>query len=376
MKFNKLFVFALPLIMGLTSCGGGASTSSKTSAKSSKPAASSTSRAPAKTFSMSTVDLTKDANGKVGAIVKGSVSNYTADEMKFAFGLKHVEVTGVDTKTDWVVGSATPADADYKVAPVVAANGSFEVTFDLSAITTLEAGAYEIYAGIKGQYTNLMELFAGTNGGEGAMFGGTKVTGAGFKMYIRSDVNALILDKAAPMALTEAFFEEGETDHKPYLFIGGEMNVDAATFNTYKPFLQFQTNGNNNAIGRVTGDGAGQSWYFYRQDVEGTPGSNKWTSTKDADGKEVETGRVSVEVRGNKGYVKCDLSEMLLGGFNTHLNVESKTQADCKMDADIDTTNSPKVIGSRKYSVYSDTSAGADDASKYWGNLAVIINNA
>lgn len=370
MKLKKFaMLLSLPLVLGLASCGGpeagsgeasGSASAAKTSAAAtSKSSAPKTSIPPKPSVSISTLGIEKGTDNKAYVVVTGTHKNYTdTSTIKFAFGLQHKSVNNVDTSTDWAVGSESPADADYKYVPTFGENGALTVKFELDSLTGITKGAYAIYAGIKGAYTDLTSSLGGDpNQGEENHYTGGKVADTTHKLkyYLRSDVSALIADDLPPVSLSEARVEKGEDDH-PYVYIGGELGVTTEEFLAFKPYVNFQNNGSAGAIG----GGAGQAWSNTRMDV-----SNN-----------AETGLVTVVVEGTKGFVKIDVSSLGNGGYNTHLNFTAKTQADAKMDAAIDTTASPVTIGAHTYAFYADPTADSSDGAKYWGNLALIVADA
>ena len=370
MKLKKFaMVLSLPLVLGLASCGGpeagsgeasGSASVAKTSAAAtSKSSAPKTSIPPKPSVTISTLDLEKGTDNKAYIVLTGSHKNFTdTSTIKFAFGLQHKSVQSVDTSTEWVVGSESPADADYKYSPTLGENGALTIKFELNSITNITKGAYSVYAGIKGSYTDLTESLGGDpNQGQENHYGGAKVgdTDHKLKYYLRGDVNALIADDLPPVSLSEARVEKGEDDH-PYVYIGGELGVTTEEFLAFKPYVNFQNNGSSGAIG----GGAGRAWSNTRMDVANN----------------AETGLVTVVVEGTKGFVKIDVSSLSNGGYNTHLNFTAKTQADAKMDAAIDTTASPVTIGAHTYAFYADPTASSSDGAKYWGNLALIVADA
>lgn len=369
MKLKKVaMLLSLPLVLGLASCGGeGGESAASGSAKASGSKAASTSKSvapktsipPKPSVTISTLGIEKGTDNKAYVVVTGTHKNYTdTSTIKFAFGLQHKSVNNVDTSTDWAVGSESPADADYKYAPTFGENGALTVKFELDSLTGITKGAYAIYAGIKGAYTDLTSSLGGDpNQGEENHYTGGKVADTTHKLkyYLRSDVSALIADDLPPVSLSEARVEKGEDDH-PYVYIGGELGVTTEEFLAFKPYVNFQNNGSQGAIG----GGAGQAWSNTRMDV--------------ASGE--ETGLVTVVVDGTKGYVKIDVSSLGNGGYNTHLNFTAKTQADAKMDAAINTVDTPVTIGAHTYAFFADPTASSGDGSKYWGNLALIVADA
>ncbi|MCR5692492.1 MAG: hypothetical protein K6G74_00760 [Bacilli bacterium] len=367
MKLKKLsMLLSLPLVLGMASCGGPgegeeSGSQAKGSTTSSKSVAPRTSVPPRPTVSISSLGIENGTDNKAYVVVTGTHKNFTdTSTIKFAFGLQHKSVQNVDTSTDWAVGTASPADADYKYIPTFGENGALTVKFELDGLQGITKGAYSIYAGIKGAYNDLTAALGGDpNQGEENHYTGGKVgdTAHRLKYYLRPDVSALIADDLPPVSLTEVRVEKGEDDH-PYVYIGGELiqGVTSEEFLTFKPYVNFQNNGSSGAIG----GGAGQAWSNTRMDVANNE----------------ETGLVTVVVDGTKGYVKIDVSSLGSGGYNTHLNFTAKTQADAKMDVAINTVDTPVTIGAHTYAFYCDPTASSADGSKYWGNLALIIADA
>ena len=54
---------------------------------------------------------------------------------------------------EWLVGSAEPAAADYKYAPIVS-DGEFEVSIPMAEVVFVK-GAYEVYVGPQGHYAKV-----------------------------------------------------------------------------------------------------------------------------------------------------------------------------------------------------------------------------
>lgn len=354
MKLNKLLVLALPFVLGLTSCGGAEEVASSSAKPSSKPTSSATSRAPVKSFSVTGLDMEKGADGKAYIVASGTMKNFEAADQKIAFGIVHVEQEGIDDGTGgWVYGKASPTDTDYNVTPVVdATSGAFTAKFDMSALTTMTEGAYHVYVGVKGFYSDITEAMAPTTqNNDDSPLGGTKAASNGLKYYFRGDIYSLIADKLPPVTIEEVFFRE--VDSKPMVFIGGTLGVSEDVFKAYQPYFELECNGNSGCVGYQTASGKAQNWSKERLDTT--------------------EGAVTCVIENGKGYMRADLSTMKVGGFNTHLNFLAKTSADAKMDVALDTTGTPTVIGTKAYSAWADPTASASDATKYWGNLAIII---
>lgn len=375
MKLKKVaLMLALPMVLGLASCGGetpaesskpaGSSTPASSSAPKSSSSKSETSKAPVAQSEITEMDI-KGENGKAYIVVKGTYKNIAEADQKLAFGIAHKSVTDVDTgEGGWIYGAETPAATDYNVAPVVdAAKGTFEAKLEVSALTTLAAGGYSVWAGMKGFYADITDQMKATNSSANdSTLGGGKANGGGYKFYFRGDVAALIMDKLPPVTLEECFFRGEDVDGvtHAYAFIGGTLGVDAATFTAYTPFVNLQCNGNSGCVGYQTASGKASNWSNTRMD---------WAN-------DAESGLVTCVVEGTKGYVKVDLTDVKIGGFNTHLNVVEKKQADCKMDAAINTVETPTLIAGRNYAAFCDPTAAASDGDHYWGNLAIIISPA
>ena len=350
--------------MGLASCTNSepaTSTKPGSSATTSKPTGSkassttSVSRAPVKSFEVSSLDMETAADGKVYIVAGGTMKNIEAADQKIAFGLVHVEQTDIDDGAGgWAYGKASPEAADYNVTPVVDEKGAWTAKLDMSALTTMTKGAYHVYVGAKGFYSDITEqMKPTTSAADDSPLGGTKATAGTLKYYFRGDIYSLIADQLAPVVLNEVLFEE--VDSKAYVLIGGALRegVTAETFQAYAPFFNLQCNGNQGCVGYQTASGKASNWSNTRID-------------------ETE-GAVQCIVRDGKGYMKADITSVAYGGFNTHLNFYEKKSADAKMDGAIDTTETPVTIGTKKYSAWCDPTASASDGNHYWGNLAIII---
>lgn len=285
------------------------------------------------------IDLVSE-NNKTMVKITGSMEHVKAANRNFAFALAHKKVDSVDAGDGgFIVGSETPAAEDYKYAPTVKADGSFEVKVDVSEMT-LTAGAYSVYAGPTGFYKDVTATLRGQSNGsaEGSQIGGTKAKSNGYKLYFRDDVNALIADELPPVELVEAFYEAGTGDDagKTYVLIGGELGCTEAEFKAYTPFVQFQN-------------------------------TSTWSNTR----LDNQPGKVELVVRGTKGYVKVDVSTLAPGNYNTHLNIKANTQADCKMDATLDTKETPFYNDGKDWAVYSNPVA--TQQAEFWGNLGLVI---
>ena len=316
------------------------SSSEEAPKSSSTPAPSSSSEAEAATVTFDGIDMITESN-KAMIKITGKMEGLAEANRKMALSITHAASEGIDDGTGgYILGSETPAAADYKYAPTVAADGTFTLKVDVSAVP-FTPGAYKVFAGPQGHYVDVTNTLTG-NSSENNQFGGGKAKTSTQRLYFRADIKLLMADQLPPVALTEALIEEGtgEDAGKVFILIGGELSISAADFEAKDPFMQFQV--------------VGGSWTTTRMDTQ--------------------EGVVSCIVRENKGYVKVDITALGENNYNTHLNVDAKTQADCKMENNLNTKNKPVVIGNKAYSVYCNT-AGTDQA-EFWGNLALIITHA
>ena len=129
----------------------------KPSSEDPKPSSSEEPPAPDAAMAATGIDILGEGD-KVYAKINGTISGFAnADAVKMAFGLKAEE------GTDYIYGSATPADADYNLVPTVDANaGTFELKVDLSAVQWV-GGTYTAMVGPKGFY-NAVPSTGGTYG--------------------------------------------------------------------------------------------------------------------------------------------------------------------------------------------------------------------
>lgn len=296
-----------------------------TPAGSSTPAASS--EAVQGNVAFSGIDIVEEG-GKAYAKLTGTISDFAnADAMKMAFGLVSGET--------YIMGSATPAAADYKYAPVVT-NGAFELKVDLSG-ATLAQGDYTVMCGPKGHYASV--------GGQqsGMTFGTGKAVANGFRFSVRSHNGAIALDELPPIAMTISRLEvEGD---KIYHIVGGQLNTSKMTqaaFEALTPLMVYETT--------VSG------WHQYKSNTTGA----ELTTT------------VSVDAQGN-ALIKTDITSLPNDKYNIKVNLDNTvTQyADTKMDVVIDTSANPVIFGGHEYVCYADSSKSAKD--DIYGNCGLII---
>ena len=389
MKLNKFaMLIGLPLVLGLASCTpettsseSGKSGASGTAARTSTSSAPRTSLPPRPTTTFESLDLEKGNDGKISAVIKGTIKNYdNADAMKFAFGLSYDETTETpttvdseteegsvvqvsstisSTETKWLVGKETPAATDFTIAPVVdAATNKFTVTVALTGTTGMKAGSYSIWAGPSNAYCEIpaSDVLGGSSqDGSDSYLGTASLAGSDYRYYFRQDQNKLIVEELPPLSLNEAYVadEEGVA----YIYIGGALNeakLTEAAFLALDPWLSFQQSGSTIGIADELG-------------LSSVSGNWRETSV-------TPTMVVKTEGGVKKGYVKADISALAEGNYNTHMNLAEKKQANCTMDEAINHTANPVTVGTMKYYVWADPTAG-QDGTKFYGCLGLMIRD-
>lgn len=367
MKKTKLFaMISTILAMGLVACGPTAEPS-KTPSSDEPPASTSapapdTSSAPAPStpstpapssstgpssssttpveegeMAVNALDVIKESD-KVLLKIGGTYSGYAnANAMKMAFGLLDA-IPAQGQTAQWLVGSATPADADYKYVPTIDATaGTFELKIDVTVVTEIKAGVYTIYVGAKGAYA-AVEVSSITGMGTG------KEILSGYRWYIRSDKAALAMDELPPIELTISRIEV-EGDHV-YHLIGGALNttkLPKADFLAKHPYMQYEAT----TIG-------------WKQNILGS-------STK--------TDLVSVLVDENdNALIKTDITSLPANGYNIKINLSEDKDADTKMDAIIDGRENPVPFGMYDYAVYADSTKNAKE--DLYGNCGLFITES
>ena len=363
MKKTKLFaMMSTILAMGLVACNGPKSSESKTPASTSASTPASTQTAapttstptsnptstPASTTStpttsapaeeaqmaVSAIDVVTESN-KVYLKISGTISGYAnADAMKMAFGLLDAQ-PAQGAEAEWLVGSETPADADYKLAPTVN-NGAFELKVDVSTITNVKAGMFTIYVGAKGTYAAVPASGITMGSGKGIL--------NGYRWYIRGDKGALAMDELPPLGLTESFVkvENGAVYH----YIGGALNttkLPEADFLAKHPYVQYE---------------ACVNW---KQNILGS--SEK-------------TDLVTTVVQDGKAYIKTNITDLPNETYNIKFNLAEDKDADIKMDEVIDKRDeSDQVIfNGHAYAVYADFNK--TEKADIYGNCGLYISHA
>ena len=235
---KKSISFGITLLaLLLTACGGKGSqqpaSSSTTPDSSSEPASSvnsskesSKSKAPVKSISVSSISLGNEGE-KAYITVRGTQTNYTADDFKWAWGLKDQETN------KFADGKEKPEASDFKVATFNESN-EFTVKYCLTDIQGISAGKlYRIYGGTPESYDDIP--FASN------MFGANDATR---KYYLRQDENnsltfeniqPLTYDKALIVEVSESDLPNGVTQAGAYLKFGGKntKNITMETINSW-----------------------------------------------------------------------------------------------------------------------------------------------
>lgn len=316
-----------------------APSSSSTPAPSSSTGPSSSSTAPVVDGQMAVnaLDVIKESD-KVLLKIGGTYSGYAnADAMKMAFGLLDA-IPAQGQTAQWLVGSATPADADYKYVPTIDATaGTFELKIDVTVVTEIKAGVYTIYVGAKGAYA-AVEVSSITSMGTG------KEILSGYRWYIRSDKAALAMDELPPIELTISRIEV-EGDHV-YHLIGGALNtakLPKADFLAKHPYMQYEAT----TVG-------------WKQNVLGS-------STK------TDLVTVLVDEQEN-ALIKTDITSLPANGYNIKINLSEDKDADTKMDAIIDGRDNPVPFGMYDYAVYADSTKNAKE--DLYGNCGLFITES
>ena len=322
------------------SSSSAAASSSSAAASSSSAAGGDSSQAQQGEMAVTAIDVvTEDA--KVYLKISGTISGFAnADAMKMAFGLLD-SAPAQGTTAEWLIGSAQPADADYTLVPTVNATaGTFELKVDVSIVTGVKAGVFNIYVGPKGAYAAVSS--------QGVTMGSGKGVSGGFRWYIRGDKGALAMDELPPLALTESFVKvEGEGENAAvYHYVGGELNTAAlpeAEFLAKHPYVQYEACGN------------------YKTNVLGS-------STK--------TDLVTTVVEDGKAYIKTNITALPNDAYNVKFNLVEDKDADIKMDRVIDNRDeSDQVIfNGHAYACYADSNKS--DKSDIYGNCGIYISHA
>ena len=338
-------LMAVLLTMTLIACGNNNKQSveskepeatSSEQAPSSKPATSSSpkessSKGPVKSVTDLSISLGNE-NSKAYITVRGTQSNYTADDFKWAWGLKAEDGTFDD-------GKSNPADADFTKA-TFDSNNAFTVKYCLTDIATMRAGViYTIYGGTPESY-GAIQFASNQFGANDGMR----------KYYLRSDKdNALIFDsiqpvtysKASVVEVKEADLPEGVTQTGAYLKLGGTNSKNL----TMEMVEEWHKAGNiAGDFQRVIGDGYS---VHSHADTE-----RFW------------------KIEGNEFYIYLYVGFIAEGeGWMLHLDLvggSSNAGAGTSVTFNGET---PYIIDGAMYKIYSDSNKGGEE--NYWGCVGV-----
>lgn len=331
MKKQFTFVVTLLSTFLLVACGAGNTTASSSTKKSgTSSSSSSTSRGPIKNVSNLEISL-GNSGDKAYITVTGTQNNYTADEFKWAWGLKASNGNFDD-------GKANPAAEDFQPA-TFDANNAFTVRYCLTDIQTIRAGTlYRIYGGTPETYGDIAF--------QSNMFGANDATR---KYYLRVDesnslvfenVQPLTYDRASIVELAQADLPDGVTQTGAYLKFGGNnsKNLTVDTINEWHTACN------------IAGD-------FQRINPS-------WDTHAHVDAERFWT------IEGNYVYFYLYVGFIQPGeGWMTHFDLVS---GNAGAGLQLSTTiwgETAYEIGGQTYRIYADTSKGSEE--NYWGCVGV-----
>ena len=336
MKKHLSFGMIMLLTMVLAACGGSTasnqtSSSSSKESISSKSSKSSTSKAPTKKVEDLSISLGNDGD-KAYITVRGKQVNYTAEEFKWAWGLKEQD------SSKFGDGKAIPEASDFQ--PVsFNDNNEFTVRYCLTDITTITAGTlYRIYGGTPETYGDIP--FASN------MFGAND---ASRKYYLRQDQdNSLVYENIQPLTYTKASvveivegdLPEGVVNAGAYLKFGG-VNSKGLTIEMIKAW-----------------DDAGYIAGNFQCVI---PSWNTHQHSSDERFYTIE-----------EGYVYFYLYVGFIGegeGWMTHFDLVSGNAGTGLQTSTTFNGETPYVINGATYKIYSDTNKSGEE--NYWGCLGV-----
>ena len=330
---KKQLTFAVTLLSTflLVACGtGNTAASSSTKKSGTSSSSSSTSRGPIKNVSNLEISL-GNSGDKAYITVTGTQNNYTADEFKWAWGLKASNGNFDD-------GKANPAAEDFLPA-TFDTNNDFTVKYCLTDIQTIKAGTlYRIYGGTPETYGDIPF--------QSNMFGANDATR---KYYLRVDENnslvfeniqPLTYDRASIVELAQADLPQGVTQPGAYLKFGGR-NSKNLTMDTINGWHE---------AGNIAGD-------FQRINPS-------WDTHAHVDGERFWT------IEGNYVYFYLYVGFIQPGeGWMTHFDlVSGNAGAGLQLSTAI-WGETAYEIGGQTYRIYADTSKGSEE--NYWGCVGV-----
>ena len=307
--------------------------SSKSEESSSSSKESSTSKAPKKTVTDLSISLGSDGD-KAYITVRGTQSNYTADEFKWAWGLKE------EDNSTFADGKAQPDEADYKTV-TFDDNNQFTVKYCLTDITTIKAGTlYRIYGGTPETYGDIPF--------ESNMFGASDATR---KYYLRQDKdNSLMFESIQPLTyslasiveVAEEDLPDGVTQAGAYLKVGGvnSKNLTMETINGW------------NEAGNIAGD-------FQRVIPADSYSVHAHANTERF-----------WKIEGNNVffYLYCGFIGVQ-EGWMVHFDLVSGNQSTGLQTSKTFNGETAYTVGEAVYKIYSDKNKSGEE--NYWGCLGV-----
>ena len=328
MKKHLFSIATVLLAVSLVGCGSKSSASNQSKEESSLP--SSTEQGPKKTVTVNSISLNTESN-KAYITVSGKQENYTADEFKWAWGLKNEAGEFKD-------GKEKPTGDDFTKVTFTASK-TFTVKYCLSDITTIKSGElYRIYGGTPESYDDIP--FASNNFGAND---GTR------KFYLRSDKdNSLVYDCIQPMTFNNASIVNvaqedlpaGVTTAGAYLKFGGTNSKNLTQADLDARHTNNKIAGN---FQRVIGE----------YDVHDHADEERF-----------------YKIEGNDIFFYCYIGFIKASeGWMTHFDmVEGNSGANLQFDTTINGVQ--YVVNGATYKVYADnTKSGAEN---YWGCLGVL----
>ena len=324
MKKHLSFLMILLGTFALAACGA--------NSQNSNSVRSTTSKGPVKTVTDLSISLRNGDDDKAYIRVTGKQSNYTAEDFKWAWGLKGDDGTFDD-------GKQIPASTDFQTVAFNSNNG-FTVDYCLTDIANLRAGTlYRIYGGTPETYNDIP--FANNQ------FGASDATR---KYYLRQDQNnSLVFEYIQPITYTKASVVEITQDDLPdgvtaagaYLKFGGanSKNLTMETINGW------------HAAGKIAGD-------FQRVIPEDSYSIHNHADTERF-----------WAIEGSEVYFYLYVGFISEGeGWMVHFDVVGgATNAGLQTSTTIN--GASYTVGTAMYKVYSDRNASGE--SNYWGCVGV-----
>ena len=309
-----------------------------------------------KAVTVSSVDLVAKEN-KVYLQLVGTAENYTSAEFLWALALQHAGAAGSgDASEEFILGTTAEfAEADFTLPATLNADGTYVFEYNLSDVTGMGPGLYTIHARVKGLEANLAV---------GTVNNGATLKDAANRYYMRADVNSqntIAVDALPPVDITEVSIVTDAETGKIYAKIGGEAGagITQEVLDGYDTFIQFQKIDawTNTRLTKVDGEG---NYHFYWK-LEGT----KAFLFADVS---FFTGSWDQEQSGNTTHHDSS-------SYNTHLNVTTGAQADCKLEVALDANFQVKNEAGADININVVSKPGATAQADIWGNLGFIVTD-